>query len=271
MKRILYLPFFIVVIALTTSHAQQTIELGQNYYDEVKGIVYDREFTIDIKVLQTNGYSIGVNIARLKTYYLTNFFNIEFGEIKHPKQFRQSFDFRPTSTGKVSRPFVFGKQNNLFVLRGGLGQKRYFSEKAKRKGVAIGVSYEGGPSLGLLKPYYMELNLSEPGISEPAIQSTKFSEDNADVFLDISKIYGSSPFTKGLSELSFLPGLHAKGAVHFDWGAFDEFVKAVEAGVMLDFYFQKVPIMVESEQVPNVENRPLFINLYINLQLGKRW
>jgi len=197
---------------LTSSYAQQTIELGQNYYDEIKGIVYDREFTVDIKILQTNGYALGVNIARLKTYYLTNFFNIEFGEIKHPKQFRQSFDFRPTSTGKVSRAFVFGKQNNFFVLRGGLGQKRYFSEKAKRRGLAIGVSYEGGPSIGLLKPYYMELNLSEPGVSEPAIQSAKFTEENADVFLDITKIYGSSPFSKGLGEISPLPGLHAPKA-----------------------------------------------------------
>jgi hypothetical protein len=259
-----------MVMAVLPALAQQTIELGQNYYDESKGIVYEREFTVDLK-LHTHGFALGVNIAQLKTYYLTNFFNIELGEIKHPKQFRQSFDFRPSANGKVSRAFVFGKQNNFFVLRGGLGQKRYFSEKAKQKGLAIGISYEAGPSIGLLKPYYLELQYPEQISNEVITRSEKFSEDNADVFLDITRIFGASSFSKGFSEITIKPGAHAKAAVHFDWGAFDEFVKAVEAGVMLDLYFSDVPIMVESPKVDNVENRPLFINLFLNLQLGKRW
>ena len=268
MMKTIYALFLFIAFALPVT-AQQTIELGENYYDDVKGIVYDREFTVDIK-LHTNGYALGVNIARLKTYYLTNFFNIEFGEIQHPKQFRQSFDFRPSANGKVSRAFVFGKQNNFFVLRGGMGQKRYFSEKAKRKGLAIGMSYSGGVSLGLLKPYYLELNYPESSTNDIITRSEKFSEENAAVFLDITRIFGASSFTRGLSELSVVPGGHGRVAVHFDWGAFDQFVKALEAGVMIDFYFQEVPIMVESPLVENVENRPLFINLFLNLQLGKR-
>jgi hypothetical protein len=65
--------------------------------------------------------------------------------------------------------------------------------------------------------------------------------------------------------------VHAKFAVHFDWGAFDEFAKAIEAGVMVDYYFSRVPIMVDSPLVDNAENKAVFINLYLNLQLGKRW
>jgi hypothetical protein len=33
-----------------------------------------------------------------------------------------------------------------------VGEKKYFSEKAKRRGVAVGVNYEIGATLGLLKP-----------------------------------------------------------------------------------------------------------------------
>ena len=251
--------------------AQQSLPGGQNYYEEDKGIIYNKEFTVDLK-LHTHGYALGVNIGRLKTYYLTQYYNIELGELKHAKEFRQSFDFQSPQTSKVSRAFVFGKQNNFFVLRGGYGEKRYFSEKAKRRGLAIGVSYEGGPSLGILKPYYLELvRFIDGDLSQFVIRSEKLTENNIDTFLDITSIYGSSGFSKGLSELSIIPGAHAKAAIHFDWGAFDEFVKAIEAGVMVDFYFQTVPIMVESPEVPNVENSSIFINLYINLQLGKRW
>ena len=268
-KYFLCLPVLLLFVGVLS--AQQTIELGQNYYDDTKGVVYNREFTVDLK-LHTNGFAFGVNIARLKTYYLTNYLNFEFGELKHPKQFRQSFDFSPINTGRVARAFVFGKQNNFFLLKGGYGQKRYLSEKAKRKGVAIGLSYSVGPTLGLLKPYYLELKyFNEPNSDNIVVRSEKFSEDNADAFLDITRIVGASAFSRGLGELSVTPGGHAKFAVHFDWGAFDEFVKALEAGVMVDFFFQKVPIMVESERVENTENQPIFFNLYLSLQLGKRW
>ena len=264
--------FLLLMILPALGFGQKRIADGQNFYDDdLRGIVYNREFTVDFK-MHTNGFSFGVNIAELKSYYLTRFINIELGEIRHPKEFRQSFDFQTRNNNRISRSFIFGKQNNFWVLRGGIGEKRYFSEKAKRKGLAIGVSYEGGPSIGLLKPYYLELiRFAEPGSNDFRIESERFSEDNIDKFLDISSIYGSAGFSKGLGELSLLPGLHAKAAVHFDWGAFDEFVKAIEAGFMIDFYFQRVPIMVESPLVENTENRPYFINLFVNLQLGKRW
>ncbi len=251
------------------AQGQQTLELGENYYEQPEGIVYDREFTVDLKI-HTNGFAFGTNFSRIKTYYLTNYLNFEFGEIKHPKQYRQSFDFRASANGKVSRSFVYGKQNNLYVLRAGYGQKRYFSEKAKYKGLAIGISYSLGPSLGLLKPYYLELIYPEAGDNGIITRPESYSDDNANVFLDITRIFGGGSFSDGLGELKVLPGGNAKFAVHFDWGAFDEFVKAVEAGVMLDFYFKKVPIMVESPLVDNTENRPFFLNLYIALQLGKR-
>jgi len=253
--------------------AQKSLKLGKNYYDESKGIIFSREVTVDFK-LHTNGFGLGVNVGELQSYYSTSFWNIEFMEIKHPKELRQSFDFQPTTNGKVSRAFIFGKQNSFFVLKGGLGRKTYFSEKAKRKGVAIGISYAAGPSLGILKPYFLELKYLEEqptGNSEFVIRSEKFSEQNRDVFLDIGRVFGSSSFARGLGDLSIMPGAHAKVALHFDWGAFDEFVKAIEAGLMVDLYFDDVPIMVEDPRVTAAENSPIFINLYLNLQLGKRW
>ena len=269
MKKII--GFFICAFLVGTVFSQQRIPSGQNYYDDSKGIVFNREFTVDIK-LHTSGLSIGANIAQLKSYYLTRFINFELGEIKHPKEVRQNFDIQPSFTGRVSRSFIFGKQNNFWVLRGGLGEKRYFSEKAKRKGLAIGVSYQAGPSIGILKPYYLQfINFVDPGSNLFTYSSEKFSEDNADKFLDIVQIFGASGFSEGLGEINFQPGAHAKAALHFDWGAFDEFVKAIEAGIMIDAYFKKIPIMVESPQIENTENQPIFINLFLNFQFGKRW
>lgn len=269
MRRILLFASLFALAPLL--HAQETISFGQNYYEENTGIIYNKVTTVDLK-LHTFGFAIGMNFGTIRTYYLTRYFNIEFGEIRHPKEFRQSFDL-PVSSGRISRSFIFGKQNNFFVLRGGIGAKRYLSEKARKKGVAIAITYSGGASLGLLKPYYLDLRRfpdpPAPG-GQVIISSEKFSPENRTDFLDINKIIGSSGFGRGLGEISVRPGGHAKFGLQFDWGAFDQFAKALEVGAMLDFFFTKVPIMVEDPSIENVENRFIFLNFYISFQLGKR-
>ena len=248
----------------------QTFQPKQIDY-EGKGIIYNKEFALDFK-LHTNGFAFGTKIGKLKTYYKTNYLSFELGELKHPKEFRQNVENFSTFPSISSRSFVFGKQNNFYVLRSGFGVKRYLSEKARYKGVAVGIAYEAGPSLGFLKPYYLELrrtreNQTGSG-SQFEISTEKYTVDNQDIFLDRNKIFGAAPLVRGFNELGIRPGIHGKFSFHFDWGAFDEIVKALELGLMADFYFSEIPILVESE---NVSNQVLFLNLYISLQFGKRW
>lgn len=235
---------------------------SQNYKPPVTGvgIIYNRETTFNFRLTTSRGFAAGVEFGRLRSYYKTTLFSLSLGELKSPKEQRQSAD----PQGRSFRPYVYGKQNNLFMLRGGWGAKRYFSEKAKQKGVAMGVSYSIGPSLGLLKPYYLALAYTNPdNPRDQRVLHQKYSEENADVFLNNLRILGASPFTKGFTELSFIPGGNASIALHMDWGAFDEFVKAFEIGLMLDVFFKNAPILVE-------QNNPIFFNFFINLQLGKR-
>jgi hypothetical protein len=260
MKLKIYLLTILSCAALGLS-AQETIQPKQ-LDDASKGIIYNKEFALGLR-LHTHGLAAGFSIGKIKTYYLTKYFHIELGELKHAKEIRQSFDTPSTLSGRISRAFKYGKQNNLYAIRAGIGRKRYFSEKAKHKGVAVGISYEAGATLGLLKPYYLELR-SENNRSV----ATKYSEEDAARFLDITQIHGSSGWSKGLTEISLLPGAHGRAAVHFDWGAFDEYLKSIEAGIMVDVFSRKAPIMVEAD---NVENNQLFINLFIHLQFGKRY
>lgn len=265
--------FFLVLTAIFIVPAlgQTQIPVGENFYEDGTGIIYSKETSVDLKILQTNGWALGMNFGTLRTFYKTRFYNVEFGEIKNPREYRQSFDyFQGNTFSDVSRPFIFGKQNKFFVLRAGIGEKLLLSEKARRKGLAVGVSYEAGPSLGILKPYYLEFLVRVPDSGRVIKLSEKYTVENESRFLDITSIYGGAGFSKGLSEISVVPGGHLKGALHFDWGAFDAVVKALEAGFVVDFYFKTVPIMVDSPNLENVKNSPVFVNVYINLQLGKR-
>lgn len=257
MVRLLSCLFFLALMGVANAQGVKPPETGV-------GIVYNRETAINLKLTTNRGFAPGLEFGRLRTYYKTTFFHISLGELKHPKEQRQSAE--PKST-RAFRPFVFGKQNNFFIARGGWGVKRYYSEKAKHKGVAVGISYSIGPSLGILKPYYLALLYSDPGNINGRIVHEKYSDENAALFLDklgTGRIQGASPFTKGLGELSLMPGANASLAFHMDWGAFDEFVKALEIGAMLDVFPKAVPILVSEE------NSPLFLNFFINLQFGKR-
>ncbi|MEO6130940.1 MAG: hypothetical protein ABIQ02_03755, partial [Saprospiraceae bacterium] len=138
--------------------SQTVIQPKQLDYSSV-GILYNHEWLIELRP-HTNGAAVGFQTGKIITFYKTHYYQFDLGIVRHPKEFRQSITFNSGSPfTRTSNSFTFGKQNNLMVLRGGVGEKIYFSDKAKRKGVAVGVNYEIGASLGLLKPYYLHLSM----------------------------------------------------------------------------------------------------------------
>jgi len=264
LKQLIFI-LFLGIFGTTSVLSQKTFQPRPTTFSSNKGLIFDKEITGDLR-LQTNGLAVALNIGKIKTYYKTSYYHFEIGEIKHPKEFRNTFDFSP---GRDGAGFLFGKRNNLIVLRGGWGHKRYFSEKARKKGLAVGATYEFGPVIGLLKPYQLKLyytnDPADPSDDLMVIES--YSEENREAFTDLKRIRGAGGIFKGWNEVKVRPGIQAKAGLHFDWGAFDELVKAFEVGIMFDGFFQQVPIMIPSE---NNENRRYFLNLYLTLQFGKR-
>ncbi|MEM8908260.1 MAG: hypothetical protein AAGD05_10480, partial [Bacteroidota bacterium] len=104
MKRMI--PTCLILFFFTaTVLAQNTFQPKQIAGNNV-GIVYDKEFTFDVR-LHTHGLALGVNFGRIKTYYRTRFYQIEIGELRHPKEERESFD-HPSIGGRSPRSFFFG-------------------------------------------------------------------------------------------------------------------------------------------------------------------
>lgn len=242
-------------------NAQVTIQPKQVLPSQV-GIIYNSETAMIFRA-HPRGLAIGGYKGRIRTYYRTTFYGLEAGYIKHHKEVRQSNELAAIIRGEESpRPYVYGKQNNFFVIRGSYGVKRYFSEKARRKGLAVGVHMQAGPTLGLLKPYYLRLiERQENNVFK--LVTERYTEEKRELFLDPYSIYGGTSLTKGLDQLQVIPGIHGMAAAHFAFGAFEEYVMAVDAGVMLDVFPRRVPIMVE-------DNQPYFLNLFLTLHIGKR-
>ena len=241
-----------------TARAQEVL-MPKAYETTNVGIVYDREVSFPL-TLHTNGFHIGVNVGKLKTYYKTSYMGVSLGHLKHPREFKRS---DPGSRFQGGSGFIFGKQNTLIPVRAYKGWKRYYSGKDKRRGVAVATSFEIGATAGLLKPYVLQI--AREGSSAESVARFITYDENPEAFGDRERILGTGGLRRGWNELSILPGVNAKAAVHLDWGAFDELMRAVEAGVMVDFFPRNVNLLI-----PPADNTPLFINFYLALHLGKR-
>lgn len=244
----------ILLCALVSMFAQTS---GGTKEKELKGIVYNNELSFG-GGLHTNGFNLSFAKGKIKKYYLTRVLYFELAEVHSPKQVRYNADPQ-----NYRSSYFYGKQNSFFTVRAGWGAKRYFSEKAKEKGLAMGMTYLFGPSLGILKPYYLDIYKQETGQEE----SMKYSEENAEFFLNISNrsnIMGPSGFGKGWGEIRPLPGGFARVGLLFDIGAFDAFLKDIEVGALLEAYPKKVQMMVSDD------NPQVMVNLFLNVHFGKR-
>lgn len=225
--------------------------------------LYSREFSGGAR-LNTDGWTGFLEKGYRKNATIVNYFQLEFSEKRHPKQDRAS-RIIPIGGGFgiSSSPFVYGKQNNFYQAKLGLGQKRLIGGKGNKNGVEVNAIYYGGISFGLIKPYYLDL-MNDSG--DPNQRRTvKYSDDIRDDFLNRDLIYGAGGFTKGWNEVELSPGLHAKVGFRFDWARFNDVISAIEVGVNAEYYTKKVQIMVDEKA------KSFFFNAYVGLQLGKRW
>jgi hypothetical protein len=261
--------FLVLILYMISYHLEGQVNnnSGNVLDDRFRGIIYRKELTFDVR-LHNNGFALAYNIGDIKTYYRTNYYHYELGYIQDEQEYSQNKNIAIVS-GPLPKKFKFGKQNNVFIARAGKGVKKYITDKAKRKGVSIGYNYEVGPAVAILKPYYLEVLNKEIVDGELKIDraSIRYDDETKARFLNFDNIYGASSFAKGLKDINFTPGIQSKIAMFFSVGVFDKYVRAGEVGIMGDLFIKKIPIMVETE---TQRNSPYFLNLYVNLQFGRR-
>lgn len=258
------LAIFFIFISIFSSVDAQELIFPKAPELRSKGVIYRTEKATEITV-HTRGISLSLYRGELINYKTTKYKVLSFGYLRHPKEVRQSVQSNIMGAPVVIAGtfYVYGKQNSFLFINGGLGRKKLVTGKEKRRGIAVGYRVEGGGSLGLLKPYYLDLNKETiPGQSR--LVSEKYSKENESVFLDNDSIFGQSGFFRGFGEMKFALGGYGKAGIHFSQGAHESFIRALEVGVMLNVYTKKLPILI----IEN--NRFFFSNLYISVHFGKR-
>jgi hypothetical protein len=196
--------------------------------------------------------------GKYKTIDKTNLWWLEFGERKHPKE--EKVPTLSASQGfLIISSYIYGKENNFYYLKAGLGQQKLIGGKGNKNGVAVSAIYGGGFSAGLLKPYYIEIQ--NPSTNKR--EEIKYDNNDA-LFLDPTIIIGKGGITKGFNEIKFVPGVHARAALRFDYGRYNEVLSAMEVGVNAEYYSKNMPILLLNPE------KKFFFNAYIALVFGKR-
>lgn len=225
--------------------------------EEEGALIYQKQIAQGIH-FNTDGWSVFYEKGKYKSITKTNLWWIEIGEHKHPKEERT-----PTASSAqgfiILSNYIYGKQNNLYNIKFGVGQQKLIGGKGNKNGVAVSAIYGGGISAGLLKPYYLQ-------IQNPTTQRQEEIRynNNDQLFLDPTIVLGKGSFSKGFNEMQFVPGGHVKGALRFDYGRYNEVVSALEVGLKATYFSKKMPVMLLNPE------KSLFFNAYISVTFGKR-
>ncbi len=224
--------------------------------EEEGALIYQKQNLFAVK-LYSDGYALMFEKGYLKTPTRTTLFSLELGERKHPKEEKTSNNFFGANA------YIYGKINNFYFAKLGVGQSILIGGKGNRNGVAVSAIGKGGVSLGLLKPYYLDV-LDTISRSEIPIKFIEGDSTNNLAFTDPSRIQRSGGVFKGFGEMKVRPGLFASTGLRFDYGHYNEAITAIEAGINAEYYFSKIPQMVAEKK------RSLFLNLYVAIEFGKR-
>ena len=225
---------------------------AQGEIDEQQRLFYRNEHTLGI-FLNSTGWGVGYRFGKRINYLNKRLYEIDFNNIKHPKEYKTTNPIFPNTKG-----FIFGKENLFVNLRAGYGFQHEMFRKIDRGGISIRRFYSFGASLGFYKPIYYEL-LVQVSHNAFNIKVDKFNENIHDP-LDI---YSRASFFKGFDEIKFVPGIYGKAGINFEYSKYDRLIHAVEIGLTLDAYPKKVPIMATED------NRQIFFSLFVSYRFGK--
>lgn len=218
-------------------------------------LVYNKQSAFGIR-LNTDGYGLFYEHGKYKTLSLTNLWWLSLDERRDPKE------QRVTNTNGIfqfGNPFVYGKINNFYQLKVGIGQQRLIGGKDVKNGVAVSAIYGGGVSAGLVKPYYINITDSAGGVTK----DIRYSSETDGAFRK-GPINGGAAFGKGFNQISVVPGAFARVALRFDYGRFNELLSAIETGVTAQYYTKDIQMMLDQP------GKKFFFNAYVALVFGKR-
>jgi hypothetical protein len=221
---------------------------------EEEGVIAYHKHTVYGLKLITEGYAATFEIGRAKSVKKGMLYQFEISERKHIKEEKQP------SLANFSAPIIYGKLNFFYPVKLGVQQEILLGNKSNKNGLSVSGNFGGGISLGLLRPYEIEVDKNGKRIFVRYDSPDSLRFKNAD---NDPSAAGPGLGT-GWKHMKVTPGIYLKPSVRFDYGKLNELVSALEVGVTAEFYAKKIPQMLYQKE------KQLFLSAYVSLLFGRR-
>lgn len=245
----LLLIFFLFPENLFSQSASQALAQGQDI-----NVLFRNESTGSI-FMHSRGF--GANYRRL--WHVTGekkrLIEVELLNMSHPKEEKIKRE--------RGKSYYYGKLNSLVFLRGSYGYLQTLYRRAERKSIEVRMVYNAGPVICFAKPVFLEVEYPDP--FSPANSYIYKTEAYDPEKHNQVNILGRAPLFYGLGSTRLYPGAFAKLGFSVEYGEIRTAVKALETGVIVDFFPDAVPTMARFPK----EN--VFVTLYLGFHFGKRW
>jgi hypothetical protein len=173
-------------------------------------------------------------------------FGLEVMNVKNPHEVR----VQSVSSGNY---FIYGKTHYLYAIRAQYGRDMILFTKGPQQGVEVKAVLAGGPTIGIVAPYYVQVN-----------DSIYYSSNVPYTGQSYTSIQGTGSLFQGIGNSSIQMGGNIKVALNFELGTSKNNVTGFEAGFLLDSYFKKVELMAKSQ------NYALYPTVFLTLFFGSR-
>jgi hypothetical protein len=243
LNKITYLIGFLISI----NSFSQEIDKGE------AGLLLTKEYIVGLN-FNTLGWGAAFDLGRQKNFKYKNTFGFVLTNIRHQKEYK----LIGTSGTKG---YYFGKINSVVALRLTYGGNLKIFKSVRENGIEIQYKWRIGPSFGLVKPVYLEIDKSinsgflahfperyNPEIHFPGI------------------IYSRSSWVEGIKESNVQLGVYVKTGLDFNFSTFKTGISGGEIGFMVDYYpLNNIEILYQQKGLN------LFASLYLQFNLGKKF
>ena len=206
-------------------------------------------------LLNSNGYGFNYHYGKRLDGFRRALFSVDFAEVKHPKEVKVVNPYFNNS----SKKFVFGKLNEVYLLRLSYGKFKILYDKFGKGGISVNRFWQAGLSAAFVKPvYYLVLYPT----SDPNLKILREEKFNYNMHR-VTDIYSKANFMDHIGETKILPGIFLRYGFSFDFSDSEYKVNSLECGVQADVYAEKIQIMAGSE------GTYYFFSLFIAYRYGK--
>ncbi len=228
-----------------------SLGFGQELSDTTYDKLYRNSFCTGVH-FNTAGWGFYGELTKQKTYKYHHVVGFQATNIHHKNEFKIT-----TITG--TRSFFYYKLNSFVSLRPTIGGNLKLFEIKRDNGIEVQLKWKLGPSLGFLKPVYLQIRKSI-GVFESPVE--RYDPE----IHEYSVIEGRASWFKGIGESSFNIGVHHKLGFNFNFAKQKDGISGGEIGFQFDYFpANEIPIMF------GADNYKLFTAFYLQFELGSKF